>query len=101
MAHISPKGKPLGSYTIGLEHLVHPDNPIVFEWTRGDRVHRKSSARKVTHSNTIPALCNLTLDSWSSHRIWIKTFSLSHPGSLSKNLTFKMHLDMCKVILYI
>ena len=40
-ASITPEVKPLGSHMVG--------------WTIGDRVHRKSSASKVTHPSTIPA----------------------------------------------
>ena len=54
----APKGKPLGSHMVGWKY---PDTSTMIGRTiRGRRVHCKSSARKVTHTSTIPALGGLT-----------------------------------------
>ena len=39
-----------------------PRYPTMIEWTIGGRMHWKSSARKVHHMSTIPALANLPLE---------------------------------------
>ena len=55
-----PKGKPLGSYMIAWNYVVHMGIPTMIGWTRGGMVHRKLSAMKVTHPSTLPALGSLT-----------------------------------------
>ena len=50
------KGKPLCSHMIWWKNPVHPDTPIMIGWITSDRVHWKSSAWKVTHPSTTPAL---------------------------------------------
>lgn len=56
------KGKPLGSHMGGWKYMVHPNIPIMIEWTRGSRVHWMSSVRKVAQSSTILALDGLPLE---------------------------------------
>ena len=61
----SPKGKPLGSRTVGW------NTPTMIGWTIDCRVHQQSSARKVIHLGTILGLGSLT------YGIWVK--ALGHP----------------------
>ena len=44
------------------KHLLHLDTPTTIGSTIGGRTHWKSSARKVSHPSTIPALGGLTLE---------------------------------------
>ena len=53
--------------------------PNMIGWTIGDRVHRKSSVRKVTHPRTIPTLGSLTSE---------------FPWDLVKTLGFKPPLKL-------
>ena len=46
---ISPKGKLLGSHTVGWKYPVHMDTSTLIGWIIGGMVHWKSSPRKVTH----------------------------------------------------
>jgi hypothetical protein len=62
LATFSPKGEPLGFYMVGYKYPVHPDIPTMIRWTIDGRVHRKSSARKVNHPSTIPALGGFTVE---------------------------------------
>ena len=61
---------------VGWKYPVHLDNLTVIEWIVGGRVHQKSSARKVTHPGTNPALGGLALEV-----LWdrVKVLGLSHP----------------------
>jgi len=52
------------------------DNPTVIEWIVSGRVHQNSSARKVTHPGTNPALGGSASEVlWD----WVKVLGLSHP----------------------
>ena len=53
---ISSDGKPLGSHTVGWKYPIHLNTPTMIGFIIGGRVHQKSSARKVTHPDTIPTL---------------------------------------------
>ena len=60
LAPISRKGKTLGSHMVRWIYPVHQGTLATIGWIIGGRVHRKSSAWKVTHMKTILALGNLT-----------------------------------------
>jgi hypothetical protein len=54
-------------------------------WTIECRVHKTSSARKVTHPSTILSLYRLTLKLiW----VWVKAMGLSHPMYLTNKLCY-------------
>lgn len=77
---MSPKkAGPLGSHCmLGWKHPIHRDTPTIM-----DRMHKKSSAREVTHGSTITASRNKPR---VSHKICI-----SWPWACSKSyLTLKM-----------
>jgi hypothetical protein len=59
-------------------------------WTIGDRVHWKSSVRKVTHPSTIPTLGSLTIEfPWDL----VKTLGFKPP----LKLLVHMYEHICKV----
>ena len=61
---------------VGREYPVHLDIFTVIGWIVGGRVHQKSSARKVTHPGTNPALSGLASEvPWDR----VKVLGLSHP----------------------
>ena len=58
-----------------LKCSVHLDTSTMIGWIVGDGAHRKPSARKATHSSTLPGLGGLFSE---FHGIKVKAFGLSH-----------------------
>ena len=90
LAPFSYKGKPLGSHMVGWKYLVHPYTPTMIGWIMGGGVHRKASARNVTHPST-----------QGSHGIRVKALGLSHPIGNKNHLKAIAHLKQyCYLALY-
>ena len=65
--------------------MVHPNIPIMIEWTIGGRVHWISSERKVAQPSTILALDGLLLEF-----PWHPGYGLGFKPHLKSNVPFPL-----------